>query len=512
MKELPQPKNLAAWLTWLEQLHPSEIELGLGRVALVAAMLGFDITDASRQAAWLERDGSKPAAQATAHIPTCIPTYISIQTSLNTLGVDGAEAFGSRVAPQLVTVAGTNGKGSTIAVLEQILQDLGLSTAVYTSPHMLSFNERFRLGGRLASDDELCRAFAKIEQARDDVVLTFFEYTTLAAMLLFADQRVDVAIFEVGLGGRLDAVNIIPADLAIITSISLDHEQWLGNSRELIAAEKGGILHDGMAIICSDRDPPQSLLAIIDSLMLPHCFIGRDFDIRENAKGDISGEVVELGGEGWRQETANLPWQWLSHGSAMPLALAALPLPHSVLHKDSIAAAVAAASYLQPEADSQLISSAVARAQLRGRNQKIWLDGKLLWLDVAHNPAAVSYLTQNLRAANGAGRTLAVFAVMTDKRWQLMLDDINHVIDGWFLANLRGNPRAELPSVVRSYLLGKSDLQAGQLVRCLPSVEAALLAALADADIEDRIIVFGSFFTVADALSAIESGAGTIDG
>ena len=437
----------------MELLHPSEIELGLDRVFDVALRLGLAPLDAG-------------GAQKVLSAPS------------------------QKVATNIIVVAGTNGKGSAIATLQNLCQRSGLSTFVYTSPHFEHYSERFEFDGNPVSDTELCSVLAQIDLARSNTALTFFEFSTLAALLLCHERKPDVAILEVGLGGRLDAINIVPADIAVITQIDLDHQDWLGDSRELIGAEKAGILRPDIKFVCADLSPPQSIRAIASTLSTESYFLGDNFAIS--------------------QLPGHLEWH-----SARSTAFA---FHDPGLHPSSVAAALQVFELLIQERVTEEMTLDFDSLSLPGRQQALCHRGVSVLLDVAHNPAATKHLRSSLEARldrtttneanNRAGRTLAVFAVMADKDWQQMVHIISDVIEGWFLAELPGNRRAQASMAIEDYV--KNDCSAVSTATC-PSVSNAIETALADAQPGDSLVVFGSFFTVAAALRYFKL-VGSLDG
>lgn len=407
--------DLDAWQRRLATLHPKEIELGLDRVAAVANRLG-----------------------------------------------QGA------LAAKHVSVAGTNGKGSTIAALQRLLLDGGQRVGVYTSPHLVRYNERVCINGEPASDAQLCAALSAVDAARDNIPLTYFEFTTLAAFYIFAQQTLDIVLLEVGLGGRLDAVNIIDADIAVITSIALDHENWLGDSREAIAAEKAGILRRNGIFVCADRDPPNALRSAARQLRTQSHYIGEQFEcVRQ----------------------ANATWSW----KAGTLQLDNLPLPE--LHLDSIAAALQVFVLLGNQVRAAELKRSIAACSLAGRLQQFDHRGVAIVLDVAHNPAAAEALAQRLQQS-GSGKTHAVFGVLRDKKWRAMLPPLLALVDDWFLTELPASPRAEAAANVAAMLRDRNQRVAG----VSDNPHQAVLQALAMAKRGDRVLVFGSFFTVGPVL------------
>ncbi|MCH9690736.1 MAG: bifunctional tetrahydrofolate synthase/dihydrofolate synthase [Gammaproteobacteria bacterium] len=410
--------NLQSWLNRLESLHPTEIELGLQRVAAVAHKLGV------------------------------VPP-----------------------APQVITVAGTNGKGSCVATMEVLLTTAGHSVGAYTSPHLLRFNERVRIDGEEVSERQLVAAFEAIEAVRGNISLTYFEFTTLAALWLFKRAQVAFALLEVGLGGRLDAVNIIDAQVAIITSVAIDHEDWLGNDRETIGREKAGILRKSSQFVCADPHPPQSLQEIAPSLSCPSIFINRDFSLD------------------------NTTFNFEAAGLTLELPPLALPGP-------SVAAGITALQLLEALPQTRLISKALANLKLPGRCQQLQWHNRTLILDVGHNPAAASYLATWLQTNPVAGKTHALVAAMNDKDLPGLLAPLMPLVEHWYPAELPGNPRAAKGPALCQGLRAAGAI-AKQLRGSCQAVATVLSRALKELGAEDRLLVFGSFFTVAEALQLI---------
>ncbi|HEB99528.1 MAG TPA: bifunctional tetrahydrofolate synthase/dihydrofolate synthase [Thiotrichales bacterium] len=412
-------QTLAEWLAWLEGLDPARIELGLGRMRTVH-----------------ERLGPGPLARI------------------------------------LVTVGGTNGKGSLVALFESVAQAAGLRVGAYTSPHIERYNERVRIDGRPVSDEALVEAFRQVEAARGKVPLTYFEFGTLAAFCCFAREPLDLALLEVGLGGRLDAVNVVDADCALLGQIALDHLDWLGPDREAVGREKAGILRPGRPAICADPRPPASVRAAADK-----------------------GALLRVAGEDFRwQVHGDGRWDW----QGMSAAWRALPSPglagrHQYGNAAAVLAALEALGGRLPVPEAA-IREGLARARLPGRFE-IVAEAPQLVLDVAHNPAAAEALAGVLGERPVAGRTLALYAALEDKSVAGVVAALQPRIDRWHLAGL------DVPR----------GLSASALARRLPSgldpvlhdrVSDALEAALAEAGPEDRVLVFGSFFTVAQARAA----------
>ena len=408
---------LAAWLARQEKSHSSSIDLGLARVREVARRLGL-----------LEP------------------------------------------AHRVITVGGTNGKGSTVAFIDAILRAAGLTVGRFTSPHLSRYNERICIDGAEASDDELVASFQRIEAARGEITLTFFEYNALAALDLFARARVDVAALEVGLGGRLDATNILDADVAVVTSIGIDHVEWLGHGAEEIGREKAGIFRAGRPAVLGSADMPRSVFEVIEALGSIPVISGRDYQARVHADGwDFRAGDFHLD---------NLP----------PPALAGQQQPGNAA--TALAALVHAGFGAQLDRD--IVACALREVRIRGRFQIV--PGDVEWvLDVAHNVPAAEGLRANL-ASLPPRRTLAVCGVLGDKDIAGILAVLAPAIDSWVLAALEG-PRAVPPREIAARLPAGATV-----VAQAEDVPAACRAARAAAKTGDRIVVFGSFLTVGPAL------------
>ncbi|SHN25076.1 dihydrofolate synthase / folylpolyglutamate synthase [Pseudomonas asturiensis] len=415
------PSTLGDWLAYLEQLHPSAIDMGLDRSRKVAQQLGL-----------------------------------------------------TRPAPRVITVTGTNGKGSTCAFVAALLQAQGLKVGVYSSPHLLRYNERVKVQGVEATDLELCDAFVAVEAARGDVTLTYFEMGTLAAFWLFEQARLDAVVLEVGLGGRLDAVNLIDADISLVTSIGIDHADWLGDTRESVAFEKAGIFRAGRPAICGDLDPPEPLLAKARELKCPLLLRGRDFDLCVNQqdwdwRGFAHGEVIEL------------------HG----LPLLDLPMQNAAL-------ALQAYALLGYPLQHEVISEALASTRLAGRldRRTVHWHGRSinLLLDVGHNPHAAQFLAQRMAQQPIVGERLAVFGLLSDKDLEGVVCELASSIQDWAVAPLptsRSRPAAELHAALENL---------GVRVKSYSSIALALEAQCAHATPDDEILLFGSFYCVSEAL------------
>ena len=421
--------NLDAWLAHQQLQHPDAIALGLDRARVVAHRLGL-----------------------------------------------------GRPARYVITVAGTNGKGSTVAFIEAIARAAGLLVGAYSSPHLLRYNERVRIDGEDAKDDALVAAFERIEAARvagdEPVPLTYFEYGTLAALLLFQDKSLDLAILEVGLGGRLDAVNIVDADVAIITTVDLDHQGWLGADRESIGLEKAGVMRAGKPVVLGERDPPASVLRHAYKIGASAIRAGCDY-------------LVDDLPDGWR-------WREPGYEIDLPDPLLAAPVQRA-----NAAAAIAALRALDIDIPDAAIVEGVRSARLPARLQAFVRDGVHIVIDVAHNPQAARQLAQWLVAHPPAGATLAVFSALADKDLVGIVAPLIELVAVWRLCGLHDSPRGLGGGALAERL---RDALAGREVVVLTDVAQALDAARGSAMPGDRILVFGSFHTAADALRALDMG------
>ncbi|WP_458574699.1 bifunctional tetrahydrofolate synthase/dihydrofolate synthase [Polynucleobacter sp. HIN7] len=386
------------------------------------------------------------------------------------------ESLGLKFPCPVITVGGTNGKGSTCAFLESILLAAGYKVACHTSPHLLRFNERARINGADVGDADLLNAFERVEQARcrlsDPPTLTYFEFTTLAIMDLFANAKVDAAILEVGMGGRLDAVNIVDADCAIVTSIDLDHMAYLGNTREAIAFEKAGIFRPKAIAICGDPMPPTSLINHAKEIGADLYLMGKDYS--------FTGDQQQ--------------WGWSGRGKRFSgLGYPALRGANQLLNASAVIAALMALHDRLP-VSAQDIRNGLALVELPGRFQV--LPGKpTVVLDVAHNPHAAATLAQSIEAMAYHPYTYAVFGAMADKDIEGVLKPMLDIVDYWYCTDLP-TPRAASAHdlVKRLQALNKEAL-------VFPNPGAAYQAALDKAGEGDRITVFGSFYTVAGVMA-----------
>jgi len=433
--------SLDAWLRWQETLHPAEIELGLERVAAVWAALRPDIA----------REG---------------------------------------FACPVITVAGTNGKGSSVAMLEAILAAAGYRVGVYTSPHLLRYNERVRVAGEEAGDEALCAAFERVDQARGATSLTYFEFGTLAALDIFAGAAPDALVLEVGMGGRLDAVNIVDPDVSLITAIGVDHVQWLGADRDAIAREKAGILRRGRPGIYSGRELPEGLVQAAEAAGAPLYVLGRDFSHRAQ------------GGQ----------WTW----TAGERRRDALPLPalqgrHQLDNAAGVLMALACAGERLPLGQGA-VRDGLLGARLPGRFQVLTGDAPgepMRVLDVAHNAEAAAVLAAQLASLPPVRTTRAVVAMLADKDHAAVLAALADQVDHWYLADLQGARAASAAQLAEALSSVFERRGARVPVQRFDTVAAACAAALDDTRADaraaagepgERIVVFGSFYTVAEAL------------
>ncbi len=420
-----QPTTLDQWLAYCEQLHPKSIDLGLERVRLVA------------------------------------------------------ERMQIRFTCPVITVAGTNGKGSTCAMLESILRQAGYHTGLYTSPHLVRFEERLMLQGEPVGTPDLVAAFARVESARclndAEVSLTYFEFSTLAILDVMARSALNVTILEVGLGGRLDAVNIIEPDCSVITSIDIDHTELLGLTREQIGFEKAGIMRTGRAVVVSDPLPPQSVLDYAKEIDADLWRCGVDF----NVSGD------------------KLQWAWAGRGRRYTgLAYPALRGANQLINAAGVLAALAALRERLP-ITAQAVRNGFAFVELPGRFQIVPGQPTLV-LDVAHNPHAVAALSANLDAMGFFPTTHAVFGAMADKDIALMLAKIAPLIDQWYFTDLPTPRAASAAQLMEKWQV--QNTRKGVTAALYSDPQQALQAAISAANPADRIITFGSFYTVGGVL------------
>ncbi len=390
------------WLAYIGSVHQQEIELGLTRVKAVAERLSV----------------------------------------LKTKAV-------------VIVVGGTNGKGSTVAALNEIYRKAGFQVGVFTTPFLFKHNEEVMVNGVLASDADFCTAFETIEAARGEITLTPFEYHTLAALCIFKKHPLDVLVLEVGMGGRLDAVNIMDADVSVITSIALDHEAWLGNTREAIATEKAGIMRAGRPVVIAEPSPPANLKTLVEAHGAEAFWLGVDYHVNkiENAK----------------------------------------------LYPNNLATAMMVVNLLQtrlPVSEAAMLAG-VASADLPGRQQCI--TGEVThYLDVAHNPHAIRLLYDRLKAKDEAGKTIAVFSMLSDKNIVASLQCVSSAIDDWFVApleNKRGASEPQLRAAFEEAGIAKVNFS--------KTIAEAYEGARNKANPGDRIVIFGSFVTVAGVMGLV---------
>jgi len=415
--------TLDEWLAWFETLHPKKIDMSLDRIRTVLAALDLSV-----------------------------PPY------------------------RIVTVGGTNGKGSCVAYLEGIYREAGYSVGAFTSPHLWCFNERIRVNGVWATDDELVSLFKAMEQARGRVTLSYFESSAVAAFLYFARRKVDVAVLEVGMGGRLDAVNVYDADAALIASIGLDHEEWLGEDREQIGVEKAGIMRRGKPIVIADRDPPKSIDHAVESTGAQAFFIERDFDYTPSSAGF---EYSERSGRGY-----------------------ALPAPCFGGSEQLInaAACVRAVECLQSvlPVDTRAIGAGIAAARAAGRLDRRLIDGSEWIFDVAHNPAAAARFSSYIAALPAASRTIAVFGAMLDKDLEGVLEPFVRGVDAWYVG-----PVDSERSASSKQLKDCLSVLGAQSITQSADISTASAAAREVVQPGERVLVFGSFYTVGPAMASL---------
>jgi dihydrofolate synthase/folylpolyglutamate synthase len=423
MSSLSFPGNLSDWLQLLERNHPKSIDLGLERCGEV----------------WRHMGSPQP----------------------------GARVF---------VVAGTNGKGSTVASLCAMLDALGHSYGSYTSPHLVEFNERIRLQGTAVPDQELLHAFERVETARGGVSLSYFEFTTLAAISIFSGASLDYAVMEVGLGGRLDAVNLLDADCAVITPIGLDHQDYLGDDLLSIGREKAGIIRPGRPVVCGEAEPPASIIDAALAHSAPVKRLGVDFSInKENGRACFSRKGLE-----------------------MDVPLPALGGPHQL---NNMATAIAALLEVIPGAadDPALLLSGLRSVVLTGRFQRI-SRRPAVWVDVGHNPMAaraVATAVKEAMEAEGIKQCRCVLAMLVDKDAAAVVNELQKVVSAWYCAGLEGG-RGQTGVALARHM---EQAGGGREIHVFERVGPALDAALCDSGPEDSVLVFGSFLTVKEALA-----------
>jgi dihydrofolate synthase/folylpolyglutamate synthase len=426
-------QNLNGWLVYIEQQHPKSIELGLERVREVATRMRL----------------AKPAKH-------------------------------------VITVGGTNGKGSTVAFIESIAREAGWRVGAYTSPHLLRYNERVRIDGQEISDEELVEAFEAVEAARfsrppgkeNAVQLTYFEFGTLAALWLLQRAKLDLAVLEVGLGGRLDAVNLVDPDVAVITTVDIDHTDWLGEDREKIGYEKAGIARPWKPLVLGEIDSPSSVLR--------HAYA-------------IGANAIRLGSDFFHEPIDQDHWRWREVGAELTLPNPTLAAP---VQRANAATAIAALRALDAVIPESAFAAGVATATLPGRMQRFQQAGVEVVVDVGHNPQAARELNAWLQAQAGEGETRAVFAALADKDVAGVVAAFEKGIRQWYLAGLEdAGPRGQSAKALATRLSGTAAAGGERHV----NVRQALQAAIAASQPGDRVLVFGSFHTAADALVSLHS-------
>ena len=425
-------RTLAEWLTLQESVHPKTIDMGLARVTSVARTLGV----------------SKPAYR-------------------------------------VITVGGTNGKGSTVVHLDKLLRTAGITTGMFTSPHFIRYNERIQLGGVEVSDAELVAAFERIERARGATTLTFFEYNLLAALVVFAERAVDVAVLEVGLGGRLDAVNLVDADVAVVCSIGLDHRDYLGDTLDLIGAEKAGIFRSGRPAVLGTDGMPESVYAAIAALQARPVVAGKDFTWRVEEK--LTAGTAAPGGARWSYNGLRLSLRDLP-----PSALAG-----SIQYRNAATALAALEALEMPlpiALSERTVGEALRDVRLPGRFESVQVDSVEWILDIAHNEPAAAIFAGHVRERAAKGRTFAVVGILGDKDAGAIARLVGPVVDHWILCALPGPRGTSAAELARRMSLPESGVTLAE------SVEEGCAVARTTAKPGDRVLVFGSFHTVGPAM------------
>lgn len=429
-QSLAQLKDIAGWLNYISGIHPKEMDFGLDRIQAVEQPLGW-------------RNFSCP----------------------------------------VVAVGGTNGKGSCVRFLESIFTAAGYRVGTFTSPHLMHFHERIRVNDNPVDDATLIQAFLTVEQSRQGISLSFFEFTFLAALYIFHQQPLDLVILEVGLGGRLDAVNIVDADISVISTIDLDHTDILGPDRETIAAEKAGIFRHKKPVVCGDPRPPLSLRERAVKLSAKWHALGENFHFENNTDGQA--------------------WNWYSSKQRLQY----LP-PLSLKHQNAATSLmVTELLHERLPVNDAALRQGLAQAVLAGRFEKIPLKSGFCYLDVAHNPEGARWLSQQWQKIPVNGKRIAIFGMLRDKDIAESVQSLLHYVNSWYTATL-SVPRGASAQHLKEIL----NKQGAQSCYAYETVEAAVEAAIAEADLsQDVILIFGSFYTVAAAKSFLLKSQGVIN-
>ena len=447
-------RTLAEWLTLQESVHPKTIDMGLTRVTSVARTLGVD-----------------------------------------------------KSACPVITVGGTNGKGSTVVHLDTLLRTAGARTGMFTSPHFIRYNERIQVGGVEVTDDELVAAFERIENARGSTTLTFFEFNVLAALVIFAERAIDLAILEVGLGGRLDAVNLVDADVAIVCSIGFDHRDYLGDTLDLIGAEKAGIFRPGHPAVLGTDDMPASVYSAITAVQARPVVAGKDFTwhMEETPTADTSSGGARWSYNGLRLSLRNLPPSALA-GSIQyrnaATALAALEALETVIPT----LAATPGRHLSPALRGPIaltehtVAEALLNVRLPGRFQTVQVASVEWILDIAHNEPAAAIFARHVRERPTGGRTFAVVGILGDKDAGAIARLVERVVDHWILCALPGPRGTSAEELAKRMSLPDSACSGHRRVTLAASVDEGCEVARSTAKPGDRVLVFGSFHTVGPAL------------
>jgi dihydrofolate synthase/folylpolyglutamate synthase len=419
----PGARSLDDWLQWQEKLHFTEVDLGLNRCGQVARRLNL----------------------------------LSVPYTV-------------------ITIAGTNGKGSSARMLELILNESGINTGCYTSPHLRTYNERIRVNGTQVEDDAICAAFELIDQQRGETSLTYFEFGTLAALEIFKNSAIDVAILEVGMGGRLDAVNMIDADLVLLTSIDLDHQAWLGNDRESIGFEKAGVFRAGSPVVCSEPCPPEAVVSYAKSLPTE----------------------LHIADEEFHFERVSDAWNW--HSSSNHYEDLPIPDPYNDKQLENAAGVLQLIELLQArfKIDVQAIVNGLKAFHLEGRCQII--AGRVpVVLDVAHNTESVSCLVDSINSMQDVSNNHVIIGMLSDKDSTEFIRRLTKIADFWYVVDLnvsRGQSSGELLNILSNLGIDEDVVVSGNML-------FALEQAKSNASEQDRIIITGSFITIAEALKCL---------